>query len=214
MNNDFLDIKINDKNYKMPTSFSSLTMKQYCNAFFKLIPTDKDMSDDEIRIITLRNESIIISRLLGEKDDFVQKLPLSVFGILREKSAWIYNITQLLETNEFVMDIDGVKYMMPKPEEMSLRQYIDADMTMKEADNKQQFIELLSILLLPVGKDGKFRYDGNYKQLVPKIENMKASKGLPFVYTFFKKKETSKRLMRELSMVAGEDQHVQNTKSS
>lgn len=209
-----MKIKINDKEYNYPESFDDITMKDYCNAFFKLIPTDKDMSDDEIRIVTLRNESIIISRLLGEKDDFVQKLPLSVFGILREKSAWIYNITQLLETNEFVMEIDGDKYMMPKPEEMSLRQYIDADMTMKEADNKQQFIELLSILLLPVGKDGKFRYDGNYKDIMPKIENMKASKGLPFVYTFFKKKETSKRLMREFSAVAGEDQHAQNTKSS
>jgi hypothetical protein len=68
-------------------------------------------------------------------------------------------------------------------------------------DKEDTFIELLSCLLLPMGKDGKYEYDGNYQELIPKIEKMKASNGLPFIYSFFKKKELSKKLSEVCSKV-------------
>jgi hypothetical protein len=100
----------------------------------------------------------------------------------------------------FYLKIDGRKYWIPEPKDMSLRQYIDSDMIMKE-ESENQFIELLACLLLPYDEEGKYEYDGKYEDLIPKIENMRASDGLPFVYTFFKKKELSKKLMETSSKV-------------
>lgn len=209
-----LKVKINEKEYKFPESFDEISMSDYCRVFYDLMETTSKMSEDEIRIITLKNEAKIISRLLHEDDDFVQSLPLEVFGMLREKAFWIYDISSFLDSKNFYLKIDGKKYFIPNPEEMSLRQYIDADMTMKEKDNKQQFIELLSILLLPLGDDGKYKYDGNYKELIPKIEKMSASEGLPFIYTFFKKKVISKRLTEDFSKVREAAQQVLSIQNS
>lgn len=206
-------IKINDKEYKFPESFDDISMSDYCNIFYKLIETNSKMSDDEIRITTLKNEAVIISRILGEEDDFVQNLPLDIFGMLRKQADWIYDIAGFLDSKQVSLKIDGKEYFIPNPDEMSLRQYIDADVTMKETDNKNQFIELLSILLLPYGKEG-YKYDGNYKELIPKIERMKASEGLPFIYSFFKKKVISKKLTEDFSKVREASQQVLSIQNS
>lgn len=206
-----INIEIKDKEYKMPSNWSDITMKDYCNAFYKLAKTDDKMDEITRTTTTLRNEAIIISRLLGEKDDFVLSLPLPIFAELKSKVKFIYEIGGFLEKNIFYLNIDGKKYWIPTPEEMSLRQYIDSDMIMREDDNKQQFIELLACLLVPT--DGE--YDGNYEKLVPKIEKMKASDGLPFIYTFFKKKILSKKALKDFSKI-GEvvDLQLQNIQGS
>lgn len=210
-----LKITINEKEYDYPESFDEITMKEYCDIFYKLADTNKNMSEDEIRLITIENEAKIMSRLLHEDDDFVLSLPVDVFGLLKVKTSWIYEINVFLDSKIFYLKIDGKKYFVPNPDEMSLRQYIDADMTMREVENKNQFIELLSILLLPFDKDGKFKYDGNYKDLIPKIEKMKASECLPFIYTFFKKKVISKKLMEDFSRVEeGANQLLQGIQNS
>lgn len=207
-------LKINEKSYDFPESFGEITMKQYCNAFYNLEDTNKDMSEEEIEIIAIRNEAKIISRLLGENDDFVLSLPIDVFNMIRNKCGFIYDIAGFMDSKIFYLNIDGRKYFMPEPNEMALRQFIDADMIMKE-ENKNQFIELLACLLLPLGKDGKYEYDGKYQDLIPKIENMKASDGLPFIYTFFKKKVLS-RILSEDYLMAKEmaNQHLQHIQNS
>ena len=194
-----IKVEIKGKEYQVPENWNEIDMKTYCRAFYKLLPTDDSMDDITRTTTTLRNEAMIMSRILGEEDDFVLSLPLDIFS------------GGFLENNIFYLNIDGKKYWIPSPEEMSLRQYIDSDMIMREDKNKQQFIELLACLLIPA--DGV--YDGNYEKLIPKIEKMKASEGLPFIYTFFKKKIISKKLSRDYSKV-GEvaDQLLQNTLSS
>ena len=51
--------------------------------------------------------------------------------------------------------------------------------------------------------------------LIPKIEQMRASEGLPFIYTFFKKKEISKSLSSRSSKALEEAdrlrQHIQSS---
>ena len=190
-------ITINDKEYNLPENWKELNMKTYCRLFYKLEDTNDKMDDATRSIVTLRNESKIISRLLNESDDFVLSLPVEIFNKLRENIQFIYEINNFLDSKIFYLNIDGKKYFMPAPNEMSLRQYIDSDMIMKE-EGKNQFIELLACLLLPYGKDG-YEYDGKYQDLIPKIANMKASEGLPFIYTFFKKKEISKKLSEDSS---------------
>ena len=207
-------IKINDKEYNLPENWKDITMKTYCHMFYKLDETNKKMSDEEKQIITLRNEAKIISRLLGENDDFCLTLPVEVFNKIRNKIQFIYEINDFLDSKIFYLNIDGKKYFMPAPNEMSLRQYIDADIIMKD-DNKNQFIELLACLLLPIGKDGNYEYDGKYQDLIPKIESMSAEDGLPFIYTFFKKKIISKKVSEQFSKVQEEtNQLVQSIKNS
>ena len=207
-------LKINDKEYSLPENWKDVTMKTYCHLFYKLEETNNKMSDEEKQVITLRNEAKIISRLLGEGDDFCLSLPVTVFNEIRNHIQFLYEINDFLNSKIFYLNIDGKKYFMPQPNEMSLRQYIDSDIIMKD-DNENQFIELLACLLLPVGKDGKYEYDGKYQDLIPKIENMSAEDGLPFIYTFFKKKIISKKVSEAFSKVQEEaDQLVQNIKNS
>jgi len=207
-------IKINDKEYSLPESWKDITMKLYCHLFYKLEETTSKMGDDERRLVTLRNEAKIVSRLLGEEDDFCLTLPVEAFNMIRDNIQFIYEIGEFLDSKIFYLNIDGKKYFMPSPNEMSLRQYIDADIIMKD-NNKNQFIELLACLLLPVGKDGKYEYDGKYQDLIPKIEEMSAEDGLPFIYTYFKKKIISKKVSEQFSKVREQvSQLVQSTGNS
>ena len=207
-------LKINDKEYNLPENWKEITMKTYCHMFYKLEETTSKMSDEEKQVITIRNEAKIISRLLGENDDFCLTLPVEVFNKIRNNIQFVYEISDFLDSKIFYLNIDGKKYFMPAPNEMSLRQYIDADIIMKD-DNKNQFIELLACLLLPVGKDGKYEYDGKYQDLVPKISEMSAEDGLPFIYTFFKKKIISKKVSEQFSKVQEEtNQLVQSIRNS
>lgn len=206
--------EINGKEYQFPESWDDITMKQYCHLFHKLPTAPSEASDEEKLAHTIDTEAIIISRLLGENDDFVSNLPIEVFLTLQKQVRFIYSISDFTESKIFYLNIDGKKYWMPEPQEMSLRQYIDADMIMKE-EGENQFIELLACLLLPYGKDGKFEYDGNYQELIPKIERMKATDALPFIYTFFKKKQLSKNVTKAYSKVEeAADQLLHNIQGS
>ena len=198
-----INVEINGKEYNFPNSWDDITMKQYCKLFHDLPEGDLKASDELKAVNTIRCEAVIISRLLGEDDGFVEKLPIPVFTYLQHEARFIYEISNFLDSKIFYLNIDGKKHFMPEPSEMSLRQYIDADMIMGDDKNQDQFIELLSCLLLPYG-DGKYEYNGRYQDLMPKIERMKASDGLPFIYTFFKKKELSRKLSEASSKVEEE----------
>ena len=206
--------EINGKEYQFPESWSDITMKQYCHLFYNLHTSPSGASEAEKLVHTIDTEAVIISRLLGEQDDFVANLPIEVFLALQKEVGFIYTISDFTESKMFYLNIEGKKYWMPEPQEMSLRQYIDADMIMKE-EGENQFIELLACLLLPYGKDGKFEYDGKYQELIPKIEKMKAEDALPFIYTFFKKKQLSKNVTEAFSKVEeAADQLAHSTQDS
>ena len=206
--------EINGKEYQFPESWSDITMKQYCHLFYNLHTSPSGASEAEKLVHTIDTEAVIISRLLGEQDDFVANLPIEAFLALQKEVGFIYTISDFTESKVFYLNIEGKKYWMPEPQEMSLRQYIDADMIMKE-EGENQFIELLACLLLPYGKDGKFEYDGKYQELIPKIEKMKAEDALPFIYTFFKKKQLSKNVTEAFSKVEeAADQLASSTQGS
>jgi hypothetical protein len=209
-----IKFEINGKEYQFPQSWDDITMKQYCHLFHNLPTAPSEASDEEKLAHTIDTEAIIISRLLGENDDFVSNLPIEVFLTLKNEMGFIYALSDFTESKIFYLNIDGKRYWVPEPKDMSLRQYIDADMIMKE-EGEQQFIELLACLLLPMGKDGKYEYDGKYQDLMSKIEKMKASECLPFIYTFVKKKQLSKKVTEAYSKV-GEvaDQLLHNTQGS
>lgn len=193
-------LKINDKEYQIPTSFDDITMQDYVRCFSSLEDTDSLKGADLFHTVR-ENESKIISRLLGEDDDFCLNMPIVIYNDLAESLSFIYNIKSLKHSNEIV--VDGEKYSIPKPEEFSLRQWIDVDVTMQDEGNNDRFLELLCILLMKRGDDGKFiPYKGDEsKKLLEKVRKMRASDGLGIVYHFFLKGEISKKLTNISSKV-------------
>lgn len=206
-------LEINDKLYKIPESFEEMTLEQYCKIFFKL-PTYK--GDDRIERFkqSRENEAIILSRLLGEDDDFCYSMPLNIYAKLNEIVKYIYDINSFIKNAKAGITIDGKRYSIPPFNEMSLRQYIDADVVMQEEENNLQYIELLSILLTSKDKNGKWiPYNGDYQELMGKVRSLKCSEALGLVYHFFKKGEGLKSLS-EASMKAVESQRLHSTRSS
>lgn len=206
-------LEINDKQYKIPESFEEMTLEQYCKVFYKL---DTSESDDEIESFKKgkENEAIILSRLLGEDDSFCLDLPLNVYALLNEKVKFLYDVGFLLKNAKAGIVVDGKRYSIPPFNEMSFRQYIDADVVMKEKENDMQYIELLSILLTAKDKQGKWEpYTGDYQDMMGKLRKLKCSEALPIVYHFFKKNYTLKKLS-QLSMKAVESQQPQHTANS
>lgn len=187
-------IEIDDKEYSLPTSFDELTLGKYCEAFHG-IDIGNDVVDDTARLIRMKvNESIIVSRLLGESDEFAMDLPLVTYNKIADKIGYIYNFKVMLENARASVMIDGDRYGVEDVERMSMRQFIDADMVMREEGNRQ-YVSLLAVLLLKVGDDGKYeKYDGKYEERVDKIAGLKCSEALPLVFHFFKGWEASRRI--------------------
>lgn len=192
-------IKINDKEYQVPTSFDDITMQDYVRCFRGLRETDK-LEGADLFYAVKENESKIISRLLGEDDDFCMGLPFVVYNDLADGCQFIYDLKSLKHHNRIV--VDGEEYSIPNPEDFSLRQWIDADVTIQEKDD-DKFLELLCILLMKRGDDGKLiPYNGDEtKKLLEKVRKMKASDGLSIIYHFFLKGEIGKRITRVSSKV-------------
>lgn len=208
-----IKLEINDKKYKIPESFDELTLSEYCRIFWKI---DTKESDDEIENFKRQreNESIILSRMLGESDDFCLSLPLNVYANLLEHTKFIYDVDFLLRSSRAGIVIDGKRYSVPPFNEMPLRQYIDADVVMKDKENPMQYIELLSVLLTAKDKEGKWiPYNGDYQELMGKLKELKCSEALGIVYHFFKKGHALK-VLSQLSMKVEASQQRQLTASS
>lgn len=208
-----IKLEINDKKYKIPESFDEMTLEQYCRIFFKL-DISFDVDDDEKIKKVIEAESRIISRLLGEDDDFCLDLPITVYNKIVSKTRFLYDSDFFKKNSKAGIIIDGKRYTIPPFNEMSLRQYIDADVVLKEKENDHQYLELLSILLTAKDKQGKWeKYNGDYQELMGKLRNMSCTDTLPLVYHFFKKGEALK-VISKASMKAVESQRLQHTASS
>ena len=208
-------LEIGDKQYKIPDSFEELLFEDYCRIFFKL---DNKILEDEDDISRYKRQSevqaTILSRLLGEDDDFCLELPINVYSQLLERTKFLYDIDLLMKNSKAGIVIDGKRYSVPPFNEMPLRQYIDADVVLQEEENELQYIELLSILLTSKDSKGKWiPYNGDYQELMGKIRRLKCSDALGLVYHFFKKGEALKRLS-EASMKVEVSQQHQHTANS
>lgn len=208
-----IKLKIDDKEYRIPESFEELSLEQYCRIFWKM---DNVMSDDEVEQFKkgVETEATIISRLMGESDDFCLSLPINVYSQILQRVRFLYDVNYLKSNSKAGIVIDGKRYTIPPFNEMPLRQYIDADVILKDKENPMQYIELLSILLTAKDKDGKWiKYNGEYQEIFGKLKKMKCSDALPLVYHFFKKGHSLKRIS-QLSMKVEESLQHQHTASS
>ena len=208
-----IELQINDRKYKVPESFEELTLEQYCKCFYKIAHLDDDADEIERLTMAKRNEAAILSRLLGEADDFCLDIPLELFAHLAEATRWLYDADFFIRNSKASVRIDGKLYSVPPLDRMTMRQYIDADMVMKE-ESDHQFIDLLSVLLLTHDeKDEWIPYDGGYEKMVPKVKGLSCADALPLVYHFFKKGQALNLLSRA-SMTEEESQLAHNTANS
>lgn len=209
-----IKVEINDKKYEIPQNFNELTLEQYCKAFYKLPQINDDMTDID-KFKTLReNESVILSRIMGEGDNFCLDLPLNVYAQLNEAIQFIYDNEYFLKNAKAGITINHHRYTIPTLDRMSMRQFIDADVVMQNESN-MQYIELLSVLLLTYDDKGEYiPYNGDYQELMGYVRSLPCSEALPLVYHFFKKGEALKKLSKASMKVEEMNQlllHIANS---
>lgn len=190
-----LKITIEDKEYNIPSSFAELTLGDYCRIFYGLASDTDDITKMQ------ENQSKIISRMLGENDEFLLDKPVGLYTKLLQLTGYIYDLSSFKKDGHTIsyLDIKGQRYHINSPSEMSLRQYIDIDQTMKEDDNPEKYIEILSIMLTKEGEE----YKGNYKELKNEVSKIKCDVALPIVFHFFLKGLAS-RMVIEASLAEEE----------
>jgi len=206
-----INLTINNKDYSVPTTFSDITLRQYCRIFSGLKKTD-GLEGRELFMANKENEAAILSRLLGENDDFAMELPLSLYSTLVEATSFIYGLQDMKHKGS--IEVDGKTYKASKPEEMNLRQWIDIDVTSEE-DGTDKFIDILSMLLTEVGEDGQPKpYKGYNKEFAKTLGDTPCSESLPIVFRFFLKGAVSSRITRLYSMLTGVGRSLRDTQSS
>lgn len=187
-------ISINGKEYKIPQTLHEVTLKQYCT-IFKGIKLTADMEWRDIKY----NEAKLVSRILGEDDDFTLSLPLSVYNDICAMCTFLYDMDKRHHTD--TITLNGKKYTIPKPADMNLRQWIDVDIT-RQTEDEGMFVELYAILLCEVDDEGKTKpYDGNYKDRIGLLEEYPADDAMSMINDFFAEGESSQRVSDAYSKV-------------
>ena len=206
-----INIEINKKVYKIPTSFAELSLRDYCRCFNGLEKTD-GLSEVELFKATKRIEATILSRLMDEADDFAMDLPLTVYASLVEATQFIYGMNNLRHSGN--VEVNGKVYKVLKPEEMNLRQWIDIDVTGEE-DNADKFIDILSMLLVEQGEDGQTKpYKGYDAEFAKTLGDLSCDKALPVVYRFFLRGAISSRIIQLYSNLVEVNLSPQRTAGS
>ena len=201
-----ISLTINNKEYEVPTTFSDITLKEYCRIFSGLEKTD-GLEGKELFLANKRNEAAILSRLMGERDDFAMELPLSLYSSLVEATKFIYGLQDV--KHKGFIELDGKTYKASKPEEMNLRQWIDIDVTSEE-ESPDKFIDILSMLLVEEGKP----YKGFDPEFSRRLGETSCSESLPIVYRFFLKGAVSSRLTRLYSTLTAVGRSLRDTQGS
>lgn len=201
-------IEINGKEYKIPQSLHEVSLKQYCK-IFNGMKLDKEMEWKEIKYA----ESKMISRIMGEDDDFALSLPLTVYNMVCEMCTFLYEAKHKKHNDK--VKLNGKYYTIPKPNDMNLRQWIDIDVT-RQSGSEDMFIELYAILLCEIGEDGKVKeYDGKYEERIKALEDYPSDDAMSMINDFFVKGESSQKLMDAYSKVEeAVNQFAHSTKGS
>lgn len=198
-------LEYNGKEYSIPQNWDELTLGDYCRCF-----KDLDLSgvteEDEVEKSSLREserevakfkrlrtmEGVVLSRLLGEEDGFCLDMPLSVYAFLNESVSFMYDVSQFMENRAASLEVNGNLWTVPSLQEMPLRSYIDADVTMREEGS---YVELLRCILARKEGEKWIPFDGTADD----IASLPCSKALGFVYHFFLLGYSSRKISKAYS---------------
>lgn len=189
-------IEINDKEYKVPETLKEMTFETYCRAFHGLDGKPDEETEAEMEIRATKTHSVVLSRLLGEPDDFMLDLPIGLYNEVSKIFEYVFTIPD--DTVKNGITLNGKRFTVPEASRMEMRQYIDANIVYKEEESHMKYIRLLSTLLIPEG--GK--YD---PAKTPEIEGMlrdcSVEQALPIVRFFFLKAKRSLMLSQTYSQL-------------
>lgn len=173
-------ITINDKSYNIPSSYDELTLGEYCEIFYNLEDIDKIEDKTERKKESIKRQSVILSRILREKDDFALELPITLYSRLFDMAKWIYDDLGQYQTQAInQLEVNGTKYTIKEVNKLSTRQYIDIDILIKEQKtNKNMYCDILAIII-------QDNYNGEYQTLSESIRNIPCNKALPIVFFSF-----------------------------
>jgi len=203
-------VKINDIEYNIPTSWDDINFGQYCEVFY-----DLDNNPDNLDNINIKNEIKVLSRLIGINEDDILNAPVDFYNKLRDLVKFIYERESFYYQDiDNSIEIDGVEYRIPSNEELSLRQHIDVDITTNEPSSPTKFIELLAIMLIPIGKSYVDAV-GDREQLMEKIKKLPCPKCFRLLGFFLLKENLLKEITTTYTQVQDQvNQLVNNMETS
>lgn len=194
------NIKINDKSYNIPSSFEELTLGEYCDIFYNLTNIDDIDDEAERKKESIKRQSVILSRILHEDDDFALELPITLYTKLFDMTKWIYNIEQYQKLANNELKVDGITYHIKDVSKLSTRQYIDVDETLKEKTNKNLYCDVLAIII-------QDKYKGEYKELSNKVKQLNCNEALPIVFFSFiqgKRSQAISQISSQLKVITNQ----------
>lgn len=208
-------IAINNKPYNIPEQWSEITLSQYTKAFKGLTDNNNTTTEETDIIKRARiNQSKAISRLINEDDDFCMNLPLEIYAFLQDKMSFVFDISSFIAETATSIEIDGKVYELKDIREMTLRNYIDVEETIKDKENDDSYCTLLAVSLKQKGDETVYS-GGNMEDFIEKVKHLPADKALPFVYTILKKKVILQNLTQASTMVEEvANQFANHTKTS
>lgn len=179
-------ITINNKDYNIPTAYSELPFVDYVRIFKDIKGIDGN-TDEEKLYNANKLQAKIASNIMGEDDEFVMDLPLPIAASIIDKVSFIFDTEKIRSSERNEIEVDGIKYHIPPTDRMELRQWIDADYSLKADD----LVGLLSTLLI------SDKYRGEDKKIRAWLTNKAMSdEVLPLLYYFFLKGRLSQMLTK------------------
>lgn len=171
-----IQIEINGKQYNVAEGLNELTLEEY-QRIFDFEKIDADMP-------AMRQDSIIVSRLLGEADDFCLNLPIDAYDAIVEQLGWLYD-KNIEPKQKMECEINGKMYYILPSEKMTTRKFVDLDVISKDEAFPDRYFAILSILL-EEDKD-KENYNGldTRRELMEELKQMKADEIVPLLLGFF-----------------------------
>ena len=143
--NNMIKIKIGDKHYDFPETFSELKLGRWVRATSLAVGA----SDDITKNVAL------VSAIAGIPEEDLLDLPATEFRKLQELSTALAD----LKPGEpaFELEIAGVKYgLATNISQMTTAEYLDLDTLVTDQENlSSNLATVMAILYRPLGKDGK-----------------------------------------------------------
>lgn len=128
-------IEYNDEKIQVPESWHEVKLRAY----------EKHYTE---RPESVKDKVLLIARICEIDEATLMAWPADVFNIIAEKTAFIFKEHRVDPSPS--IKIDGVTYVIPIEEKLSLGAYIDADEAIKEGE--QVLTQILAITCRPAGE--------------------------------------------------------------
>jgi hypothetical protein len=159
-------IKIEGKEYRIPTKLSDITVEDY-EQWFDYVPH------------TERDKVELVSKITKIPLDILLNIPTDSFYYIVGKVSFIFSLDLSSYTSSNVIDIEGTRYVINTEDKITLGEYVDAQGVLEQ--DKDRLSELLSIVCRPLNE----RYDsGNNKERIEIFKSITLDRVFP-LFAFF-----------------------------